>query len=168
MTDWQALQRGTRCGFVSKTETEGGMIWVLLAVVLVGVAVSLQAPVNAAVARELGGPVRAVALAFGVGFVVLLCIAVLQGQVGAVQNLPQIPGWMMFASCLAAWYVLCEVWGVTQLGVLMLVSALILGQIAAATAIDATGALGVATREITPTRIAAAGLVMAGLLLSRA
>jgi uncharacterized membrane protein YdcZ (DUF606 family) len=33
--------------------------------------------------------------------------------------------------------------------------------------IDATGALGVVAREVTPTRIASAGLVMAGLLLSR-
>ncbi len=37
----------------------------------------------------------------------------------------------------------------------------------AALVIDATGALGMAVREVTPTRIAAAGLVLAGLLLSR-
>jgi bacterial/archaeal transporter family-2 protein len=165
---WQALQRPGRCGFVSKTETEPGMIWVLLATVLCGVAIGMQAPVNAAIAREFGGPIPAAAIAFGVGFVVLLVIALAQAQGGVVQNLPQVPGWMLVAVCLGAWYVLSAVWGVTYLGVLTLVSALILGQMAAVMVIDATGALGVATRDITPTRIAAAGLVMAGLILSRA
>jgi transporter family-2 protein len=144
------------------------MVWVLLAVVLGGVAIALQAPVNAALARELGGPVPAAAVSFGVGFVVLLIIALVQGQGGAFLKLPQVPGWMLFGGCLGAWYVLTAVWGVSHLGVLTLVSALILGQMTAAMVIDATGALGVATREVTPTRIAAAGLVMAGLILSRA
>ncbi len=144
------------------------MVWILLAVVLGGIAVALQAPVNAALARELGGPVPAAAVSFGVGFVVLLVIAVAQGQGAAFLKLPQVPGWMLFGGCLGAWYVLCAVWGVTHLGVLTLVSALILGQMTAAMVIDATGALGMAVREITPTRIAAAGLVMAGLILSRA
>jgi len=60
-----------------------------------------------------------------------------------------------------------SVWGVSQLGGVTLVAALILGQMSAAMVIDATGALGVAVREVTPTRIAAAILVMAGLVLSR-
>jgi transporter family-2 protein len=164
----QGLQRPCRCGFVSKNETEAGMIWILLAVVLGGVAIALQAPVNAALARELGGPVPAAAVSFGVGFVVLLVIALAQGQGGAFLKLPQVPTWTLVGGCLGAWYVLSAVWGVTHLGVLTLVAALILGQMTAAMVIDATGALGVSAREITPSRIAAAGLVMAGLILSRA
>jgi transporter family-2 protein len=144
------------------------MLWVLLATLACGVAIAQQAPVNSALKREFGGPVPAAAIAFGVGFVVLLVIGVAQAQPGDFGNLPQVPGWMLVGGCLCAWYVLGAVWGVSYLGVLMLVSALILGQMAAAMVIDATGTLGVATRDITPTRIAAAGLVMAGLILSRA
>ena len=144
------------------------MWWIVAAVVLGGTAVALQAPVNAALSRELGGPVPAAAVSFGVGFVVLLAIALLQGQGGAFLKLPQVPAWTLAGGCLGAWYVLTSVWGVSQLGVVTLVAALILGQMTAAMVIDATGALGVTAREITPTRIAAAGLVMAGLLLSRA
>lgn len=59
------------------------------------------------------------------------------------------------------------VWGVASLGVVTMVAALILGQMAAAMAMDATGALGMAMRKISPTRIAAAGVVTAGLRLSR-
>lgn len=143
------------------------MWWIVAAVVLGGTAISLQAPINAALARELGGPVPAAAVSFGVGFVVLLIIALLQGQGAAFLKLPQVPAWTLFGGCLGAWYVLTSVWGVSQLGVLTLVAALILGQMSAAMVIDATGALGVAVREVTPTRIAAAILVMAGLVLSR-
>lgn len=143
------------------------MWWIVAAVVLGGTAVALQAPVNAALARELGGPVPAAAVSFGVGFVVLLTIALLQGQGAAFLKLPQVPAWTLIGGCLGAWYVLTSVWGVSQLGVVTLVAALILGQMTAAMVIDATGALGVAAREITPTRIASAVLVMAGLLLSR-
>lgn len=144
------------------------MWWIVAAVVLGGMAISLQAPINAALARELGGPVPAAAVSFGVGFMVLLIIALVQGQGGAFLKLPQVPAWTLVGGCLGAWYVLSAVWGVSHLGVLTLVAALILGQMTAAMVIDATGALGVAVREITPTRIAAAGLVMAGLILSRA
>lgn len=143
------------------------MWWIVAAVVLGGTAISLQAPINAALARELGGPVPAAAVSFGVGFVVLLTIALLQGQGEAFLKLPQVPTWTLVGGCLGAWYVLTSIWGVTQLGVLTLIAALILGQMSAAMVIDATGALGVAVREVTPTRIAAAVLVMAGLVLSR-
>ena len=143
------------------------MWWIVAAVVLGGTAISLQAPINAALARELGGPVPAAAVSFGVGFVVLVTIALLQGQGEAFLKLPQVPTWTLVGGCLGAWYVLTSIWGVSQLGVLTLIAALILGQMSAAMVIDATGALGVAVREVTPTRIAAAVLVMAGLVLSR-
>lgn len=144
------------------------MWWIVAAVVLGGTAISLQAPINAALAKELGGPVPAAAVSFAVGFAVLLIVALLQGQGGAFLKLPRVPGWMLLGGCLGAWYVFSAVWGVSHLGVVTLVAALILGQMVAALAIDATGAFGVAVREVTPSRIAAAGLVMAGLLLSRA
>ena len=143
------------------------MWWIILAVVLGGAAISLQAPINAALARELGAPVPAAAVSFGVGFLVLVSVALLQGQGGAFLKLSQVPTWTLVGGVLGAWYVFTAVWGVGSLGVVTLVAALILGQMAAAMLIDATGALGMAVREITPTRLAAAGLVTAGLLLSR-
>jgi transporter family-2 protein len=150
-----------------KHKMEASMWWIVAAVVLGGTAIALQAPINAALSRELGGPVPAAAVSFGVGFVALLTIAIAQGHGAAFLKLPQVPAWTLIGGCLGAWYVLTSVWGVSQLGVVTLVAALILGQMTAAMAIDATGALGVTVREITPTRIASAGLVMAGLLLSR-
>ena len=54
---------------------ETGMIWAVLAVVLGGVAVAVQAPINAALGRELGAVVPAAAVSFGLGFVVLVAVA---------------------------------------------------------------------------------------------
>ncbi len=143
------------------------MWWIILAVVLGGAAISLQAPINAALARELGAPVPAAAVSFGVGFLVLFAIALVQGHGPAFARLTQVPVWMLLGGFLGAWYVFTSVWGVGSLGVVTLVAALIFGQMAAALVIDATGILGMAVREVTPTRIAAAVMVLGGLILSR-
>lgn len=143
------------------------MWWVVLAVVLGGAAIAVQAPINAALGRELGAPVPAAAVSFGVGFLALFAISLVQGHGAAFARLTQVPPWMLLGGFLGAWYVFAAVWGVASLGVVTLVAALILGQMAAAMLIDATGALGMAVREISTTRLAAAGLVAAGLLLSR-
>ena len=139
----------------------------LAALISAGAVLAVQAPINAALGRGLGAPVPAAAVSFGVGFLVLVTVAMIQGQSGAFLKLTQVPAWTLLGGVLGAWYVFTAVWGVSSIGVVTLVAALILGQMAAAMVIDATGALGMAVREITPTRLAAAGLVAAGLLLSR-
>ena len=143
------------------------MIWAVLAVVLGGVAVAVQAPINAALGRELGAVVPAAAVSFGLGFVVLVAVAAITGQAGAFLKLGAVPGWMLCGGLLGATYVLSATWGVSQLGVVTMVAALVLGQMSAAMVIDVTGILGMAAREISLQRIMAAGLVAAGLVLSR-
>jgi transporter family-2 protein len=146
---------------------EAAMWWAVAAVALGGVAIAVQAPINAALGRGLGGPVPAAAVSFGVGFLVLVAVSLLQGQGAAYLKLPQMPVWTLLGGVLGAWYVFAAVWGVSSLGVVTLVAALVLGQMAAALVIDATGILGMAVRDITPTRIAAAAMVLGGLVLSR-
>ncbi|MBL9046662.1 MAG: DMT family transporter [Tabrizicola sp.] len=143
------------------------MIWAVLAVVLGGVAVAVQAPINAALGRELEAMVPAAAVSFGVGFLVLIAASTLLGQSGAFLKLASAPAWTLVGGALGAVYVLSAIWGVGTLGVVTMVAALVLGQMAAAMVIDSTGSLGMELREISPQRIAAAGLVAAGLVLSR-
>jgi len=143
------------------------MWWAIAAVALGGVAIAVQAPINAALGRGLGAPVPAAAVSFAVGFLVLVAVSLVQGQGGAYLKLNQVPMWTLAGGFLGAWYVFAAVWGVSTLGVVTLVAAMVFGQMAAALVIDATGILGMAVREITLTRVAAAGLVMAGLVLSR-
>jgi len=142
-------------------------MWAILVVVLAGVAIAVQAPINAALGRSLGGAIPAAAVSFGVGFLVLMAVAILQGQGGAFLKLGRVPVWVLTGGVLGAWYVFASVWGVSSLGVVTLMAALILGQMGAALIIDATGGFGMAVREITGTRIVAAGLVLSGLVISR-
>lgn len=143
------------------------MIWAVIAVVVGGAAVAVQAPINAALGRELGAIVPAAAVSFGVGLLVLVAVAALTGQAGAFLKLGAVPPWLLVGGALGAVYVMAAIYGVTSLGVVTMVAALILGQMAAAMVIDTTGILGMAVREISPQRIAAAGLVASGLVLSR-
>jgi transporter family-2 protein len=139
----------------------------ILVVVAGGVALSLQAPLNASLSRGIGSSTGAAAVSFAVGFVVLTLVTAATGGAGAFLKVGGVPSSQLLGGCLGAYYVWAVVWGVPQLGVLTMVAALILGQMMAALAIDATGALGLAQHPVTWTRVAAAGLVAAGVVLSR-
>ena len=101
------------------------MWWAMVAVALGGAAIAVQAPINAALGRGLGGPVPAAAVSFGVGFLVLMAISLLQGNGGAYLRLSSVPVWTLLGGLLGAWYVFAAVWGVSSLGVVTLVAALV-------------------------------------------
>lgn len=143
-------------------------VWVALPVVIAaGVAASLQAPVNAALARVSEHSLLAAAVSFGVGFAALSLVALLSGGIEAAPRLGNAAWWMFLGGALGAFYVWGALWGVPVLGVVTMVSALILGQMVGAMAVDWIGAFGLPVRAPSPARVAGAVLVMAGLVLSR-
>lgn len=142
--------------------------WVAVAVlVAAGASMAAQAPVNAALGRTLGESVPAAAVSFGVGCLVLTAVAVVLGQGGGFARLPQAAAWQLAGGALGALYVWGALWSVGSLGVVTMIAAVILGQMLGAMALDATGALGLAVRELSWTRVVAVGLVGAGVVLSR-
>ena len=143
------------------------MILAFLAIALGGACIAVQAPINARLAGAAGDPVLAAAVSFGVGFAILIAIAAVRGALPGLADAASAPWWVWIGGALGAFYVWAAVWSVGSLGVVTLVAALILGQMLAAMALDATGAFGLAVREIGWTRIGAAALVAAGVVLSR-
>jgi len=139
----------------------------LLAIAFGGACIAVQAPINARLAAHVGDPVAASAISFGVGFLVLALIMVAVGGVPTLQQAASAPWWAWVGGLLGAVYVWAAIWSVGTLGVVTLVAALIFGQLAAALILDASGAFGIAVREISWTRIAAVGFVAMGLVLSR-
>jgi bacterial/archaeal transporter family-2 protein len=115
----------------------------------------------------LGQPVAAAAVSFGVGFAALVAVSLLLGGAAPLSKLSTATWWQLTGGFLGAFYVWAVIWGVPSLGVVTTVAALILGQMVAALVLDATGLFGLPVNEIRPTRLAAAGLVAAGLVLSR-
>lgn len=144
-----------------------GFLLALAAVFLGGMAISVQAPINAALANAAGDGVVAAAISFLVGFAALLALVLLRGSFPQGETLRQIPPWMWTGGLLGAFYVWAALSSVARLGVLTLAAALILGQLTAALLIDATGAFGLDPRAISWQRLAATVLVAAGLVLSR-
>jgi len=139
----------------------------LIIVAVAGGAIAMQSPINAALSRNLGSGVAAAAVSFAIGLVVLLAVLALRGEISALPRVFATPPVLLLGGVLGAFYVWSVLWAIPTLGALTVISALILGQLTAALIIDATGLLGLAVQVVTPTRIAAAGLVAAGLVLSR-
>jgi bacterial/archaeal transporter family-2 protein len=139
----------------------------ILIIVAAGMALSTQAPLNASLARVLGQPVAAAAISFGVGFLVLTFLSLMLGGTAPLSRVTAATWWQVTGGFLGAFYVWAVIWGVPSIGVLTTVAALILGQMLAALVLDATGLFGLPVNAISPTRLAAAALVAAGLVLSR-
>lgn len=130
-----------------------------------GAAVSMQAPINSALARHAGGPLLAAVISFGVGFIAL-GLAWMAIGTGSLRAAAAGPAWIWAGGLLGAYFVFGMIWGVPFTGVLTAISAMILGQMLGALAVDATGAFGAAVREIDAKRILAVILVVAGVWLS--
>jgi transporter family-2 protein len=139
----------------------------LLAVAIGGACISTQAPINARLAGHVGGPMMAAAISFFVGFLVLGALTLLRGGLPGLSGAAAAPWWAWVGGALGAVYVWAAASSVGTLGVVTLVAALVFGQLAAALALDATGAFGMAVREVSWTRLGAVALVGAGLILSR-
>jgi transporter family-2 protein len=143
-------------------------ILIALGVIAIGGAcAAMQAPVNARLGSHLGGILPATAISFLVGFLVLGALTTLSGRMPALGQAATAPWWVWAGGILGAAYVWSAAWSVGTLGVVTMIAGLIFGQLVAALVIDATGAFGLAVREISPTRLAAVALVGAGLVLSR-
>ena len=139
----------------------------LLGILLGGIFLASQAPINAALAKSLGDPVLAACISFGIGFVALAVLSAIRGAWPSGSAMAGAPWWSWLGGLLGAFYVAVVIWGVPQLGVVSTVAALVFGQVAAALILDAVGAFGLPVQAITWQRLLAAGMILGGLVLSR-
>ena len=146
------------------------LIVAILAMIAGGVAISVQAPINATLSRGLADPILAACISFFVGFVALLAawgLSLTVRNAGPdLSSLGAMPAWVWIGGVLGTVYVLAALWSVPKIGVLTVVAAAVFGQLAAALVMDAVGAFGLAARDITPTRVLAVVMVLGGLVLS--
>ena len=146
------------------------MIHVMIAalgVVLGGICIAVQAPINAGLARHVGSALAAAAISFGVGFAILAAATLATGQGRSFARAFGAEWWLWTGGVLGAFYVWTIVWSLPRLGALTALCALALGQIVAAILLDRMGAFGLPIRDISLPRILAALMVGGGLVLSR-
>ena len=133
-------------------------------IVVAGLALAAQAPINAGLGDAIGG-LEAALVNFVVGSLVL-AIAVVAGRTAArVPAALRVPRRYLLGGLIGAVYVTASVLLVRTIGAGGIAAATITGQLASSVVLDSTGALGLDRRPLTPLRVAAVGLLIAGTCL---
>jgi len=138
----------------------------MFAAVVAGTLISAQPPMNAILARHVGGALGATAISTAVAFI---CIFVLLVVVGGAdlsrQTLANVPWWVYLAGVAGAVFVAAGVIIAPVTGALVFFVCIIAGQLIGSSLADHFGAFGLAVREISASRLAGLGLVVVGAVL---
>jgi transporter family-2 protein len=139
----------------------------LLLAVAAGGALPFQAGINARLATFVGGPIRASAISFAVGTVVLvlLALAATRGLVNT-DRLGSVPWWGWLGGVVGAGYVASTVAAAPRLGALNLFAAVIFGQLLCSIVLDHYGLL-YREHQLNAGRIAGVLLLAGGVALVR-
>lgn len=136
-------------------------------VVLGGMLLSTQGPINANLGRMVGDPIAAAMISFGVGLIILMAATFARGAVPSNTTLVALPWWVWLGGALGSYYVFAILWAVPRVGVLTVATATILGQLVMAMVLDAIGAFGVTVQPISWQRLAGVAMVLGGMVLTR-
>ena len=139
----------------------------LFVIILAGSLAALQAPINAALGQGIGSSTAAAAISFGIGFIALFGVLLVTGDATHLSRTTSVNPWLLLGGCLGAFYVWAILWVIPVLGVVTAISAMILGQLAVALFLDASGLFSLPVSQITPQRILAVLMVTGGLILSK-
>lgn len=138
----------------------------LLLAFLTGLAVTVQAGVNASLRQALGQPVLAATVSFGTGFLSLLLIVLASGYALPAGISPKmVPLWKWTGGVIGAVYVTTVIVSVPKIGAANLVSLSVAGQLLAAVVLDHYGWLGFALHPANGWRLLGLLLLVAGVLL---
>ena len=142
---------------------------VLVALALVaGAALSVQAGVNANLARYAGRAEWAAFVSFAVGLLGLgTWLAALRLAPPHAATLARAPGWAWTGGLIGAFYVSATVLLTPRLGVAATLALAVAGQMAAAVLLDHFGLLGLAARPVNATRVLGGALLVVAVALLR-
>ncbi len=161
-------ERGLRQSRAAKGPPMSPTFLLTLAVVVAaGCGIATQAPINAALGREIGSTLAAACVSFVVGLAVLVGLTLSLNGTQPFQRLATASPGLLTGGFLGAFFVWAMIWSVPILGALTAFAALVLGQLLTALLLDRIGAFGLPVQEITPPRLVALALVAGGLVLSR-
>ncbi len=135
-------------------------------VALVGAGTVFQTAMNAQLRASLGHSLLGAAINFGVGLLVLgLMIALMRVPLPAPQVLGTVPPWAWCGGILGASFVAVVAFAGRELGALVVVGAVVVGQVVASILIDHYGWLGFPERALSPTKILGCVLLIGGFVM---
>lgn len=145
----------------------GGASLAIVLALVGGVLLAVQAPTNAILGKASGSPVVAAFISFLIGTIALgSVVAVTSGKLFA-PGLKQVPWYAWLGGLYGAFFVAVAAFGAPRVGLGVLLTAAIAGQLAAALVLDHFGLLGLARHPVTLTRAAGLVLVLIGAVLVR-
>jgi|tagenome__1003787_1003787.scaffolds.fasta_scaffold20932256_2 transporter family-2 protein len=134
-----------------------------------GCGLSVQAAVNGMLARGVGSPITATTISFCVGTTLLVAATLLTRQplptMAAARELP--PYAWIGGGLLGAFFLFTVIFVTARLGVAVVMSTAIAGQLLAAIALDHFGLLGVAVREASLGRVLGVLVMVVGVVMIR-
>lgn len=132
-----------------------------------GALLAIQAPTNALLGKASGSPIVAAFISFLIGTIALgAAVAATSGRVFD-PSLKQVPWYAWLGGFYGAFFVAVAAFGAPRVGVGVLLTAAIAGQLAAALVLDHFGLLGLTRHPVTLTRAAGLALVLVGAALVR-
>jgi transporter family-2 protein len=131
-----------------------------------GIGIPIFAALNSALSRQLGSPISATAVTFGVGLVIALAIVAILGFPQRSAFTFETP-WIWFGAVFMLFYATAVAFAAPRIGLGNAVFFVLLGQIVAAAAIDHFGWLGAIPSPITAKRAAGLAVMALGLYLAR-
>lgn len=131
-----------------------------------GIGIPIFAALNAALGKQLGGPVAATAVTFAVGLVIALALV---GMTGVPQRsaLHFDAPWLWLGAVFMLFYAISVAFAAPRIGLGNAIFFVLLGQIVAAAAIDHFGWLGSIQSSLTYKRLIGIVVMIMGLYLAR-
>jgi bacterial/archaeal transporter family-2 protein len=136
----------------------------VMATVVAGGLVALQAPINSTLGKSVG-TFAAASTSFAIGLVVLIAITLVAGGFGEVEKAADLKWYYLMGGVLGAVYVTTVLVSVRELGAGGVTAATIAGQLGASVMIDRAGILGLPEKALTPSRVVGIVLLAAGVFL---
>ena len=131
-----------------------------------GLGIPIFASLNAGLGQQLGGPVAATAVTFGVGLAIALAVLALPGVPDRAAFTFERP-WLWIGAVFMLFYATSVAYAAPRIGLGNAIFFVLLGQIVAAAAIDHFGWLGAIQSALTPKRLLGIAIMALGLYLAR-
>jgi len=151
----------------SGTVGKSSVATLVLASILAGSAIAIQAPINAQLRTWLASPWAAAFASFLVGTITLGCIFLLSTHSFRLTAVSAAPLWVWTGGLLGAYYVVAAIVATPRIGPALFFGLLVTGQLVTAIVVEHFGWLGLERHPISAGRLVGVVLLIVGAVLIR-
>ena len=135
----------------------------ITAAVAMGLAVSVQPPINAVMARGLDSPLLAVSISLSISLVIATIMWLSWGKgIGDISQVKVLPWWVIIGGVVGVMFVAGSVVVAPALGVALFFVCVVAGQLIGSTLIDQFGVFGLEIKPLNMMKLVGIGLVLLG------